>query len=145
MFIVLAAGILLGEIVAPGYVWLFNKGFRTDPARFALCVSLTRWMLPAQLFFFAGSVMSSRLQVRKIFLYQAFTPVIYTTGIILGAIFLHRQLGVHSLAVGVLAGSLIGAAVLNSSAALCAAACATVPWSTSPTPSSASGSGSRCR
>jgi putative peptidoglycan lipid II flippase len=118
MFIVLAAGVVLGEFAAPGYVWLFNKGFRTDPGRFDLCVSLTRWMLPAQLFFFAGSVMSSRLQVRKIFIYQAFTPVIYNSGIILGAIFLHRQLDVHSLAVGVLAGSLIGAALLNSFAAV---------------------------
>ncbi|HEY5056661.1 MAG TPA: lipid II flippase MurJ [Acidobacteriaceae bacterium] len=118
MFVVLAAGVVLGEIIAPGYVWLFNEGFRTDPGRFHLCVSLTRWMLPAQLFFFAGSVMSSRLQVRKIFIYQAFTPVIYNTGIILGAIFLHRQLGVHSLAIGVLAGSLVGAALLNSYAAL---------------------------
>lgn len=118
MFIVLAAGVVLGELIAPGYVWLFNKGFRTDPARFALCTSLTRWMLPAQLFFFAGSVMSSRLQVRKIFLYQAFTPVVYNAGIILGAIFLHRQLGVYSLAVGVLTGSLLGSTLINTVAAL---------------------------
>ena len=118
MFVVLAGGVLLGEIIAPGYVWLFNKGFRTDPARFALCTSLTRWMLPAQLFFFVGSVMSSRLQVRKIFIYQAFTPVIYNAGIILGAIFLHRQLDIHSLAIGVLAGALVGSAIINSVAAL---------------------------
>ena len=117
MFVVLTLGVLLGEWIAPGYVWLFNKGFRTDPARFDLCTSLTRWMLPAQLFFFAGSVMSSRLQVRKIFIYQAFTPVLYNSGIILGAIFLHRQLGVYSLAVGVLAGSFLGSAVINSVAA----------------------------
>ena len=118
MFIVLAAGVLLGEIIAPGYVWLFNEGFRTDAARFALCTSLTRWMLPAQLFFFAGSVIGSRLQVRKIFIYQAFTPIIYNTGIILGAVLLHRRLGVHSLAVGVLAGSLLGSALINSIAAM---------------------------
>jgi len=42
--------------------------------------------------------MSSRLQVRKIFIYQAFTPLIYNAGIILGALLLHRQLGVYSLA-----------------------------------------------
>ncbi len=114
MLVVLAVGVLLGELFAPQYVWLFNEGFRTDLARFDLCTSLTRWMLPAQLFFFAGSIMSSRLQVRKIFLYQAFTPVIYNSGIILGAVFLHRQLGIHSLAVGVLAGVLVGSAFLNS-------------------------------
>jgi putative peptidoglycan lipid II flippase len=114
MFVVLGSGILLGEIFAPQYVWLAFKGYRHDPVGAALCISLTRWMLPAQLFFFVGSVMSSRLQVRKIFLYQAFTPVIYNGGIILGAFFLHRQLGIHSLAVGVLAGSLVGATLLNS-------------------------------
>ena len=45
---------------------------------------MTRIILPAQLFFFIGSVMSSRLQVRKIFIYQAFAPLIYNGGIILG-------------------------------------------------------------
>jgi len=114
MLVVLGIGVLLGELFAPAYVWLFYQGFRTDPVRFALCTSLTRWMLPAQLFFFVGSVISARLQVRKIFLYQAFTPLIYNAGIILGALCLHKQHGVYSLALGVLAGSFIGAALLNS-------------------------------
>jgi putative peptidoglycan lipid II flippase len=113
MLLVLGAGVLLGEIFAPQYVWLANKGFRSDPVRAALCSSLTRLLLPAQLFFFIGSVMSSRLQVRKIFIYQAFTPLIYNTGIILGAVLLHRQLGIYSLAWGVLAGVIVGAALLN--------------------------------
>ncbi len=57
--------------------------------------------------------MSSRLQVRKIFIYQAFTPLIYNGGIILGAILLHARLGIYSLAIGVIAGVLIGSALLN--------------------------------
>jgi putative peptidoglycan lipid II flippase len=114
MLAVLGGGILLGEIFAPQYVWLFFAGYRTDLVGAALCTSLTRLLLPAQLFFFIGSVMSSRLQVRKIFLYQAFTPVIYNSGIILGAFFLHRRLGIYSLAWGVLAGVIIGSALLNS-------------------------------
>src|ERR1019366_10110683 len=61
-----------------------------------------------------GSVMSSRLQVRKIFLYQAFTPLIYNIGIILGAVALHQQIGIYSLAWGVLAGVIVGSALLNS-------------------------------
>jgi len=113
MLVVLCTGILLGEVFAPQYVWLFFTGYRHDPVGAVLCTSLTRLMLPAQLFFFVGSVMSSRLQVRKIFLYQAFTPLIYNAGIILGALLLHRQLGVYSLAWGVLGGSLVGAALLN--------------------------------
>jgi putative peptidoglycan lipid II flippase len=59
-------------------------------------------------------VMSSRLQVRKIFIYQAFTPLIYNGGIIAGAFLLHTRLGIYSLAWGVLAGTLIGSALLNS-------------------------------
>jgi len=113
MFVVLAAGVILAEIVAPDYVWLFNKGFRTDPVRSHLCTALTRIILPAQLFFFIGSCMSSRLQVRKIFLYQAGAPLIYNLGIILGAVFLHRQLGIYSLAIGVLAGVICGSFLLN--------------------------------
>ena len=114
MLVVLGSGVLLAEIFAPQYVWLANEGFRNEPIRAALCTSLTRLILPAQLFFFIGSVMSSRLQVRKIFLYQAFTPLIYNGGIILGALFLHTRLGIYSLAVGVLAGVILGSALLNS-------------------------------
>jgi putative peptidoglycan lipid II flippase len=114
MLLVLGAGLLLGELFAPQYIWLFFTGYRHDPVGAALCTSLTRLMLPAQLFFFIGSVMSSRLQVRKIFLYQAFTPLIYNAGIILGALFLHHRLGVYSLACGVLGGVIVGSALLNS-------------------------------
>ncbi|HWW98087.1 MAG TPA: lipid II flippase MurJ [Edaphobacter sp.] len=118
MLVVLGIGVLLAEIFAPQYVLLANKGFRDDPAKAALCTTMTRLIIPGQLFFFIGSVMSARLQVRKIFLYQAFTPLIYNTGIILGAVFLHRQLGVTSLAIGVLAGMLLGSALLNTIGAL---------------------------
>jgi putative peptidoglycan lipid II flippase len=113
MLVVLGSGVLLAEIFAPQYIWLANQGFRNDPVRAALSTSLTRLILPAQLFFFIGSCMSARLQVRKIFLYQAFTPLIYNGGIILGAVFLHTRIGIYSLAVGVIAGVLLGSALLN--------------------------------
>jgi putative peptidoglycan lipid II flippase len=113
MFVVLAAGVVLAEIAAPWYVWLANAGFRTDPLRANLCTSLTRIILPAQLFFFIGSCMSARLQVRKIFMYQAGAPLIYNLGIILGAVLLHRQMGVYSLAIGVIVGVICGSFLLN--------------------------------
>lgn len=118
MLVVLGVGVLLAEIFAPQYVLLANKGFRDDALRAALCTSMTRVILPAQLFFFIGSVMGSYLQVRKIFIYQAFAPLIYNGGIIAGALLLHAQLGVHSLAWGVLAGMFAGYGLLNTSAAL---------------------------
>jgi putative peptidoglycan lipid II flippase len=118
MLIVLGAGILLAEVFAPEYVLLANKGFRKYPYTALLCTQMTRIILPAQLFFFVGSVMSSRLQVRKIFIYQAFSPLIYNLGIILGAVLFHAQLGVHSLAFGVLTGMFVGYGLLNTAAAL---------------------------
>ncbi len=118
MLLVLGGGVLLAEILAPQYVWLANEGFRHDPERLSLCVTMTRIILPAQIFFFLGSVMSARLQVRKIFIFQALAQPLYPLGIIAGAFFLHRQMGVSSLSVGVLAGMFFGYGVLNTAAAL---------------------------
>ncbi len=89
---VLLIGIVLAEIFAPYYTHIAFRGF--DPHRAALCTTLTRLLLPAQLFFFFGGVIGSRLLVRKIFLYQAISPLIYNPGIILGAVFLHQRFGI---------------------------------------------------
>jgi putative peptidoglycan lipid II flippase len=111
MLAVLGTGITLAEIFAPVYTrYAFPK---LDPGTTALCTHLTRILLPAQLFFFAGGVLGSRLLVRKIFIYQAFTPILYNLGIILGGVFLASRLGIDSLAWGVLAGSFVGALAMN--------------------------------
>ncbi len=111
MIVVLGAGIVLAEVFAPFYTRVAFRGF--DPYQAALCTSLTRILLPAQLFFFIGGVIGSRLLVRKIFIYQAITPLIYNLGIILGAVFLHQRFGIYSLAIGVLAGVIVGPAALT--------------------------------
>jgi putative peptidoglycan lipid II flippase len=111
MMMVLGTAILLAELFAPIYVrWKF-PGFTPDNA--ALATSLTRLLLPAQLFFFIGGVIGSKLLVRKIFLYQAISPLIYNGGIILGAVFLSHRFGIYSLAIGVLFGVILGPAALN--------------------------------
>lgn len=111
MTVVLGLGILLAEIFAPAYTHLFFG--RLDPATSALCTHLTRILLPAQLFFFAGGALGSRLLVRKIFIYQAITPILYNLGIILGGVFLSHRIGIDSIAVGVLAGAFVGSLVIN--------------------------------
>ncbi len=104
--VVLATAIVLAEIFAPLYTRIAFRNF--SPASAALCTHLTRIILPAQFFFFAGGVLGSRLLVRKIFLYQAFGPLVYNIGIILGGVLLSRTLGIDSLAYGVLAGMIAG-------------------------------------
>jgi putative peptidoglycan lipid II flippase len=111
MYLVLGAAILLGEIFAPWYVrWWFN-GF--DAHKAAVCVELTRILLPAQLCFFAGGVFGAVLLVRKQFTVQAVTPLIYGLGTIVGGVLLVKKIGVSSLAVGTLGGAICGPFLLN--------------------------------
>jgi putative peptidoglycan lipid II flippase len=103
---VLGLAIVIAEIFAPVYTRIAFHDFSPESA--ALCTHLTRIILPAQFFFFAGGVLGSRLLVRKIFLYQAFGPLVYNAGIIMGGVLLSRQVGIDSLAYGVVVGMILG-------------------------------------
>jgi len=111
MYLVLGGAIVVAEFLAPLYVrWWFN-GF--DAQKAALCVHLTRILLPAQLFFFAGGVFGSVLLVRKQFNVQAVAPLIYNLGTIVGGILLVKQFGISSLAIGTVGGAFCGPFLLN--------------------------------
>ena len=111
MFLVLGGAILAGEFLAPFFVHKWMQGFDTEKA--ALCIHLTRILLPAQLFFFAGGVFGAVLLVRKQFTVQAISPLIYSMGTIVGGLLLVHRLGVSSLAYGTVAGALCGPFLLN--------------------------------
>jgi putative peptidoglycan lipid II flippase len=112
MYLVLGVAIVLAEILAPWYVHWWFDGF--DPQKAALCVSLTRILLPAQLCFFAGGVFGAVLLVRKQFSVQAVAPLIYGLGTIVGGLLLEKRIGVSSLAIGTVAGAFFGPFLLNS-------------------------------
>jgi len=111
MYLVLGVAILLAEIFAPVYVRWWFDGF--SPAKAALCVQLTRILLPAQLFFFAGGVFGAVLLVRKQFTVQAIAPLIYGLGTIVGGVLLVHRIGVSSLALGTVAGAFVGPFLMN--------------------------------
>jgi putative peptidoglycan lipid II flippase len=111
MYIVLGAAIVLAEVVAPWYIHWWFSGFDADKA--ALTVKLTRILLPAQLFFFAGGVFGAVRRVRKQFNVQAVAPLIYNLGTIVGGVLLVHKLGVSSLAIGTTAGAFFGPFLLN--------------------------------
>jgi putative peptidoglycan lipid II flippase len=113
MGLVLGAAILLAEFAAPALVRVLLQGFENDPAKAALCVHLTRILLPAQLFFLGGGVFAAVLLARKQFAVQAVTPLIYNCGIIFGGVLLYRHVGVSSLAFGAVAGAFSGPFLLN--------------------------------
>jgi putative peptidoglycan lipid II flippase len=111
MYLVLGSALVLAEIFAPWYIHWWFSGF--DSVKAALCVRLTRILLPAQLFFFAGGVFGAVLLVRKQFSVQAVAPLVYNLGTIVGGLFLVHRLGVDSLAIGTLAGAFLGPFLLN--------------------------------
>jgi putative peptidoglycan lipid II flippase len=111
MYLVLGSAIVLAEIFAPWCIHWWFDGFNAEKA--ALCVRLTRILLPAQLFFFAGGVFGAVLLVRKQFSVQAVSPLIYGLGTIVGGLLLASRIGVSSLAIGTVAGAFFGPFLLN--------------------------------
>jgi putative peptidoglycan lipid II flippase len=111
MTAVLGVGVILAEIFTPEISRHLFKGF--TPEQLELCVHLTRILLPAQIFFYVGGVVSAVLLSRRLFLFPAFGPLIYNVFIILGGIALSRRLGISSLAYGALLGSFLGPFLIN--------------------------------
>ncbi len=110
MVLVLGSAIILAEIFTPYYIRLYF-----DPAspEGILCTHITRILLPGQLFFFGGGVLTSVLLVRKQFSFQALSPLIYNLCIIAGGALLASRMGISSLGVGALIGAYLGPFLLN--------------------------------
>jgi putative peptidoglycan lipid II flippase len=106
MTTVMIVGTIATEIFAPQFVRWFVKGFTSD--KIDLCVRLTRILLPAQIFFYVGGVVSAVLLSHRLFLFPAFGPLIYNLFIILGGVIGGRHFGIASLAYGALAGAFAG-------------------------------------
>ncbi len=106
MTVVMAVGTIITEIFTPQFVhWMF-RGF--SPAQVELCVHLTRILLPAQIFFYVGGVVSAVLLSHRLFLFPALGPLIYNVFIILGGVVGGHRFGIASLAYGALVGSFAG-------------------------------------
>ncbi|PYX59935.1 MAG: hypothetical protein DMG73_07495 [Acidobacteria bacterium] len=111
MTTVLLIGTCLAEIFTPQFErWMFH-GF--TPQQLQLCVHLTRILLPAQIFFYVGGVISAVLLSHRLFLFPAFGPLIYNVFIILGGMVMGKHLGIASLAYGALLGSFVGPFLVN--------------------------------
>src|SRR6202050_5505360 len=106
MTAVMVVGTIITEIFTPQFVrWMFH-GF--SPAEVELTVHLTRILLPAQIFFYVGGVVSAVLLSHRLFLFPAFGPLIYNVLIIAGGVIGGRRYGIAALAYGALAGAVAG-------------------------------------
>ncbi len=99
--------ILASMVFAPHLVYLMAPG-RDDPLLVQKAVTMTRIILPAQFFFFAGGLLMAVQYARESFLIPALMPLIYNAGIIAGGLLLAPRLGMAGFSWGVLAGAFIG-------------------------------------
>ena len=111
MTTVFLIGTLAAEIFTPQFVGLMFHGF--SPEQMKLCVSLTRILLPAQIFFYVGGVVGAVLLSHRMFLFPSFGPLIYNVFIILGGVVAGKRIGIASLAYGALVGAVIGPFLVN--------------------------------
>ena len=98
--------VCLGEVFAPQLVNIISPGF--TPAAKTQVIFLTRLMLPAQICFVLGSVLTSVQYAKSRFLIPSLSSVIYNLFIILGGWLLAPWIGITGFAVGVLVGSIVG-------------------------------------
>lgn len=116
----------VGALVVIGELWaepLIDAFFhRLEPDARAACVHMTRILLPAQLFFFAGGLASATLFARGKFAAAALAPLLYNCGIIAGGALLGGPLGREGLVWGALAGAALGPFLVPAFAAVRAGA-----------------------
>ncbi|MEM7536753.1 MAG: murein biosynthesis integral membrane protein MurJ [Chloroflexota bacterium] len=104
---VLAILVIILEIAAPQVAWLLAAGLdEFDATLLPLTVSLIRLVAPAVWLFSMAGVLTAILYARQRFTYPALATAIYNTGIVICAPLFASSLGVTSLAIGILSGSL---------------------------------------
>jgi putative peptidoglycan lipid II flippase len=92
------AGPLVDRAIAPGF----------HPTERQLAVDLTRLMLPAQLFFYEGSILAAVQYAKHQFTIPALAPLIYNSCVILAGVLLFSKIGITGFSVGVVLGAILG-------------------------------------
>ena len=105
--VLLALLIVISMVAAPHLISWLQPG-RTDPHFLKMAVRMTRIILPAQLFFFAGGMFMAVQFAKERFFLPAMSGLIYNLGIILCGVALASRLGVEGFAWGALLGAGVG-------------------------------------
>jgi len=111
MGLTLVALVGIGEVFAAQLVGAIAPGFA--PAAKAQAVFLTRLMLPAQIFFYLGSILTAVQYAKAQFIIPSLAGVVYNLGVIAGGLLLSSRIGITGFAVGVLGGALFGNLLLQ--------------------------------
>ena len=109
LLIILIATALLA---APWVIPLLAPG-RDDPHFLAMAVRMTRIVLPAQFFFFVGSLCMAVQFAKERFFLPALAPLIYNLAIISAGVLFARRVGMEAFSWGALLGAFIGSFALQ--------------------------------
>jgi putative peptidoglycan lipid II flippase len=107
--LVFSAIVIALELAAPFVAWLLGGGF--DALLLSQTTTLMRLIMPAVLFLGLSGAVTGFLYGNKRFTYPAFGASVFNVGIIVGALLLSSRLGIASLSLGVLLGSILQLAI----------------------------------
>ncbi|MBI5152344.1 murein biosynthesis integral membrane protein MurJ [Candidatus Peregrinibacteria bacterium] len=100
---------IIALIFAPWIVKIFVPGFSGE--KLALTTTVTRIMLISPLFFGLSSVFQSIQNSLNRYFYMALAPIMYNISIIVATLAGAKEYGVYAVAIGVVAGAFLHAAV----------------------------------
>jgi len=103
--VMLSGFVLLGELLAPRIAWLLGGGFSSP--LLAETTRLMRITIPALLFLSLSSILSGLLYGLRRFAFPAFTTAIFNAAIVIVALLGAARLGIESMALGLLVGSIL--------------------------------------
>lgn len=103
--ILMAGFILVIELIPEQVAFLLSSG--SSPEVLALAARLLRITVPAVMFLSLSGVLSGLLYALKRFTYPAFSVAIFNAGIVVSTLIFHRQMGITSMALGLLAGAIL--------------------------------------
>ncbi|MEJ2108402.1 MAG: murein biosynthesis integral membrane protein MurJ [Acidobacteriota bacterium] len=106
--ILLLGLVAFGMIFTPELIHIAAPGRWEDQEFRNLAIRMTRIIIPAQIFFFAGGLFMAVQFAKEKFLIPALAPLVYNLGIIGGGRFLGPYIGMEGFSWGVLAGAFLG-------------------------------------
>ncbi len=111
LIITLIVIIFLGIWGAPLIVNILASGFRLEPAKYLLTIRLTKIMFPYIGFAAMAALFMGILNSYKEFFIPSFAPAMLNIGIISFALLYTAEMGIYSLAIGVIIGGLVQAII----------------------------------
>jgi len=95
LFIILSAKIV--PLITPGF----------SPGKMAETIRMTQIMMLSPIFLGLSNILGGILQSFKRFLVYSLAPIVYNLGIIIGALFFAKWIGIYGLAIGVILGAFL--------------------------------------